>query len=184
MLDRVLRGNHEKRPRNFARLPLHGDLALIHYFEQRRLRLGRSAVNFICQQNISEDGAGLEVEALLGSGIDRGTEQIAGEHVAGELDALKSAIQRTGERLSQSGLSHARNAFNQQMPASEHRHQSETNHFIASADDASNSALQTLSALMQGSDLILQEATHLCVIVPSLNAIPKKVLTVSNPIVQ
>ena len=65
MFDRVLRGDHQKRLRQRVRVRVDRDLAFVHGFEQRGLRLGRGAVDFVGQQHVGEDRAALEFELLL-----------------------------------------------------------------------------------------------------------------------
>ena len=49
MFDRILRGDHQERLRQRIGMGVHGDLPFVHGFEQRRLRLRCSAINFIGQ---------------------------------------------------------------------------------------------------------------------------------------
>ena len=57
--DRVLRGEDDKRVGQIIRLAVHGDLVLLHRFQQCGLRLAGGTVNFIRQQQIRHDRAGL-----------------------------------------------------------------------------------------------------------------------------
>ena len=45
-------------------LAIHGDAILLHDFQERGVRLGRSAVDFIGQQELREDRAGAKAELL------------------------------------------------------------------------------------------------------------------------
>ena len=62
------------------------DLALLHAFEQRRLRLGGGAVDLVAQHDVGEDRAGpeLEVALLLVEDVDAG--DVGGQQVGRELD--------------------------------------------------------------------------------------------------
>ncbi len=62
VLDRVLRGDHDERVGQRAGLALDRDLALLHRLEQRRLRLGRRAVDLVGQQQVREHRALAEPE--------------------------------------------------------------------------------------------------------------------------
>ena len=62
LLDRVLRGQHEERLGQRCRVPPDGDLVLLHRLQQRRLRLGRRAVDLVGQDHVGED------RALAGTG--------------------------------------------------------------------------------------------------------------------
>ena len=64
-LDGILRGHHEERQFELMRGGAAGDGALLHGFEQRGLRLGRGAVDFIGQHQVGEDGARLEAQRLV-----------------------------------------------------------------------------------------------------------------------
>ena len=63
-LDRVLRRQHEERRRQRPRLAERRHAPFLHRFEQRRLRLRRRAVDFVGQQQVGEDRAGVEDELL------------------------------------------------------------------------------------------------------------------------
>ena len=62
-------------------------------------------------------GPGLELELLGVRVIDGDAEHVAGQHVAGELQAVEAAGDRSRQRLRQRGFAHARHVFDQQMPA-------------------------------------------------------------------
>ena len=57
LLDGVLRGEHEERLGQLERLPADGDLLLLHRLEQRRLHLGRRAVDLVGEHDVGEDRA-------------------------------------------------------------------------------------------------------------------------------
>ena len=59
-LDRVLRREHVERLGELVGAPLNGDAVLLHRLEQRRLRLGRRAVDLVGQHDVGEDRAGRE----------------------------------------------------------------------------------------------------------------------------
>ena len=62
-LDRVLRRQHEERRRQRVGLLADRDRLLLHRLEQRRLRLGRRAVDLVGQHDVREDRPALELEA-------------------------------------------------------------------------------------------------------------------------
>ena len=143
MLDRILRGDHQKRLRQRIGVRVHRDLAFVHGLEQRRLRLRRGAVDFVGQQNVGEDRAALEFELLLGGGVDRNAQHVGRQHVAGELHALKTAIESARQRLAKRGLAHAGNAFDQQVSAGQHGNQGEADDFVLAADDFAERVFQS-----------------------------------------
>jgi hypothetical protein len=85
VFERVLRGDDHEGPRQRVRVPVDGDLGLIHGFEQGGLRLGRGAIDLVSQQEIGEDRARLELEGFRLDVINGDAENVGREHVAGEL---------------------------------------------------------------------------------------------------
>ena len=142
MLHRILRGDHQKRLRQFVRVRVDRDLAFVHGFEQRRLRLRRGAVDLVGQQHVGEDRAALELELLLQRGVHRDAEHVGRQHVAGELHALKGAIDGAGERLSQRSLADSGNAFDQQVSAGEDADQREAHDIVFAANHAAQRFFQ------------------------------------------
>ena len=128
VLHRILRGDHHERPRQRVRVAVDGDLRFVHGFEQRGLRLGRGAVDLVGQQEIGEDGAGLEFEDFGVRVVDGDAEHVAGQHVAGELQAVEAAGYRAGQRLRQRGLADAGHVFDEQMAARQQRDQRQADH--------------------------------------------------------
>src|SRR5512146_122544 len=91
---------------------------------------------------MGEYRAAFEFKLLFDGGVDGDAQHVAGEHVAGELDALKTAIQRAGQRLRQGSLADARNAFNQEVATGQQRHNGQTNRLVLPAYDAAQSTFQ------------------------------------------
>ena len=70
---------------------------LLHRLEQRALRLGRGAVDFVGEHQLRKDRAALKAE-LAGLAVeDRHAEHVGGQQVAGELHALKRQAERLGD---------------------------------------------------------------------------------------
>ena len=135
MFDRVLGRENQERLRQRIRMHVDSDLGIVHGFKQRGLRFGRGAVDFVRQQDIREDRSMLEFELLLDGGIDGDPQHVRGQHVAGELDPLKAAVECPGERLAQGRFTHPWNAFNQQVATGEDRYQRQADHLILAAND-------------------------------------------------
>ena len=74
--DRVLCGKDDKRLRQIIRFAVHCDLMFFHRFQQRGLRLAGGTVNFICQQQIRHDRAGLVDELVRFFIIDREADDV------------------------------------------------------------------------------------------------------------
>ena len=124
------------------RMRVDRDLPFVHRFEQSGLRLRSGAVDFIGQQNIGEDRAALEFKFLLGSGVDRDAQHVRRQHVAGELDALKSAVDGAGDGLAERGLADSRDAFDQQVAFGENGDQGEAENVVFAANNAAQGGFQ------------------------------------------
>ena len=106
-----------------------GDLAFVHGFEQRRLRLGSGAIDLVGQQEIGEDRSGLELELLRVRVVDGDAEHVARQHVAGELQAVKAAVYGARQRLREGGLAHAGHVFDEKMTAGQQADEGQPHHF-------------------------------------------------------
>jgi hypothetical protein len=111
--------DYEKRRRQRVRRPVGRDLALLHGFEQRALRLGGCAVDFIGEHELREDRSLVKLEAAAVAMEHGNAEHIGGEQIARELNALIGQTQRFGEGMRQSGLADSRQVLDEQMAARE-----------------------------------------------------------------
>jgi len=107
-------------------------LAFVHGFEQRRLRLGRGAVDFIGEQDVGKNRPALELKLLFDGRVDGNSQKIRWQHVAGELHPLKSTVDGAGQSLSQRCLTNARNAFDEQVSTGEDADQCEADDIVLS----------------------------------------------------
>ena len=119
LVRRVLRGDDEEGIGQGAGLALGGDLALLHGFEQCALGLGRGAVDLVGQDQLGEDGTGMEVEAFRCAVVDRHPDDVCGQQVAGELDALVVQVEEGGQEMGEGGLAHARQVLDEQVSAAQ-----------------------------------------------------------------
>jgi hypothetical protein len=89
----------------------------LHRLEQRGLGLRRRAVDFVGEDDLREDGAGLEGElAAAGFGVfldDLGAGDVGGHQIGRELDAAEAEVHRIGERFDEERLRKAGHAFEQ-----------------------------------------------------------------------
>ena len=113
-----------------------GDLRFVHGFEQRRLRFRRGAVDFVGQNDVGENRAGLELELLVDLVVDADADHVARQHVGGKLHAVKRAVKRVRQGLGQRGFADAGHIFDQQVAAAEQRDQCEADGFILAANHA------------------------------------------------
>ena len=135
LLDGVLGGQHHEQLRQVVGLLAHGDLVLAHGLEQRRLHLGRRAVDLVGQQHIVEQRAGPELELAALLAVDVGADQVRRQQVGRELDAVEIALDALGERLHGSGLGQSRHALHEHVAVAEHAHQHGIDELLL-ADDA------------------------------------------------
>ena len=115
LLDRILGGHHQEQCRQWPSLPAHRHLPLTHRLQQRRLHLGRRAIDFVGQQQGMENRPGLEFEAPVLRPPDLGAGQIGRQQVGGELHAGKIGLETRGQRPDGGGLGQSRRAFHQQV---------------------------------------------------------------------
>ena len=120
LLQRVLRRQHMKRPRQRVVLAGDRDAALLHRLQQRRLRARAGAVDLVGHQQLAEHRAGNEAErapAALAFLQHLGAENVGRHQVGGALDALVVEPEDRAERLDEPGLGEARHADQQRMAA-------------------------------------------------------------------
>ena len=87
------------------------DLVLLHGFQQGALDLGGGAVDFIGQDEVGEDGAFVDLEALVFLGVDERAHYVCGQQVRGELDAAELGVHGAGQSVDGQGFGKAWNAF-------------------------------------------------------------------------
>ena len=154
-LDGVLRRQNKERRFDLVLMPAHRARQLLHGFEQRRLRLGRRAVDFVGQQDVGEDRPGHEGPgAAAGAGLflnDVGAGDVGRHQVRRELDALEHQAERLGQRPHQQRLGRSRQAGDQAVAAHEQRdHHLFDDLFLSDndlADFAHDAALDFLETL-------------------------------------
>ena len=137
------------------RLPRHGDLSLLHGFEQCGLRLGGRAVDFIREDQIAKDRALLEDERSAGAfaGIDLRAGDVARQQVRRELNPRELTLQILRERLDRARLGEAGQAFHQEMAIGEQRDEQLIHHRLL-ADDGGGDALLEVEDLVAGGHVI------------------------------
>ena len=121
-----------------CRCAARGDLMFLHRLQQRRLRLGRRAIDFVGQDDVGEDRAFEELEAAAAGRLvflDHFRAGDVGRHQVGrELDAAELQRQGIGQRADHQRLGQARHADQQAMAAGEHGDQQLFDHLLL-ADD-------------------------------------------------
>jgi hypothetical protein len=125
LLDRVLRREYQKRRRQLVGLPPRRHAVLLHRLEERRLRLGRRAVDLVGEDDVREDRAAHEAEHAAPRGAvlleHVGARDVGGHQVGRELDAPEREREHFRECLDEQRLGEARHAHEQAVPAREQR---------------------------------------------------------------
>ncbi len=65
-----------------------GDLAFLHGLEQRALGFRGRAVDLVGQDQLGKDGAAVKFELIAVPTVNGHADDVGGQQVAGELDAL------------------------------------------------------------------------------------------------
>jgi hypothetical protein len=115
LLHRVLGGQHHEEPGQGIGPLAHGDLVLRHGLQQGRLDLGRGPVHLVRQQDVVEQRPLAELELALLVAVDVGADEVRGQQVRGELDAVEVALHGLGQGLDGGGLGQTRHALHQQV---------------------------------------------------------------------
>ena len=122
VLDRVLRRQHQERLVEAVRLVADGDRALLHRLEQRALHLGGGAVDLVGEDDVGEDRALVDGELQRPRVVDQRADQVGGQQVGRELEALERQMAGLGQRLDDQRLGQAGQALEQHVAAGEQRH--------------------------------------------------------------
>ena len=128
-------------------------LPLLHHLEQRRLHLGRRAVDLVREQEVAEHRAELGVEVGVVGPEDPRPDEVARDEVGRELDALEAAAQDGRCRLDRQRLRQARHALDQQVAAGEQADEHPLEHRLLAGDDPPDLEERLLELLQElGSD--------------------------------
>ena len=118
-----------------------GNLCFAHCLQETALRLRCGAIDLVCQHDVGKNRSGYELKALFLPVKHGDTDDVGRQQVAGELNALERAIQRSGQAVCQCGLADSRHIFKQKMTTrqkADHRH---LDHVGFSLDDQRNIVL-------------------------------------------
>jgi hypothetical protein len=116
-----LRGEDEEWIRQLEAVALDRDLPLLHRFEQRRLGLRRSAVDFIREHDVGEDGAGAQRKRAVPRIQHVSAGDVGGQQIRRELDAADRGSQGRREGFDERRLGDTGDPFEQHVPAREQR---------------------------------------------------------------
>ena len=143
---RILRRQHEERIGQRMRHAIHGDVIFLHALEQRALRFWRRAIHLIDEDNLRKERPRMKHEPLLLAVENRIADDVRRQHVARELNPPKLQPDRARQRVRKRRLPHARQIFDQQMPAPEQARDRETHGGFLADDDLADLGDERLDA--------------------------------------
>ena len=111
------------------------DLPLGHDLQQRRLHLGRRAVDLVGEHEVGEDRAELGVEGVLAGLVDAGADDVGRHQVGGELQAGELAADGGRQGLDRERLRDAGHALEQHVSAGEQRDEHPLDQAVLADDD-------------------------------------------------
>lgn len=136
LVRRVLGGNDEKWLGQRAGFAFGRDLTFFHGFEQGALGLRRGAIDFVGEYHLGEDRAGVEVKGTGAAIEDRDADDVRGQHVAGELDALEFQAQYARQNVGQGSLANPRQVFDEKVATCQQAGDRQPDRPILAEDDA------------------------------------------------
>ena len=95
-----------------------------------------SAVNFIGEDEIGEDGTFFGVEGAGILPIGHRTDEVGGKEIGGKLNPLKLAIDDLCQRVAQKGFGESWDTFEKEMSSCEKGDHSAVDHVCLTDDDA------------------------------------------------
>ena len=129
------------------------DVLFLHRLQQRRLGLGRGAVDLVSQDEVGENRTVHKPEtAASGIGIDFqhiGAGDVRWHEVGRELNALVAQFQRARQGRYQQGFRQTGHADKQRMAATKDRHQHLFHHLVLADDDPAEFIFHLTIDLMQ-----------------------------------
>ena len=134
-----------------------GDGLLGHGFQKRGLGFRGGAVDFVGEDEIAKDGAGLELEDAVAFVIiddDGGADDVGGHEVRGELDAGELEVEDLGEGADEThGFAEAGDAFQQGMAADHQAEDGLCDDVFVADDDLGDFGFDGVVAGFEVSDL-------------------------------
>ncbi len=140
LFDRILGRQNKKWFGQFVRLSSDGHRMLLHGLEQRGLRLGGSAIDFVREEDLRKDGTFCECElpvACLGLLNNVCSGNVRGHQVGCELNAMELEIHGLCKRSDHEGFGEPWHSFQKAMATRKHRDQELLDRFVLANDHLS-----------------------------------------------
>ena len=138
LFDRVLRRQNEERLLEDVRRAADRDLLLLHRFEQRGLHLGRSAIDFVREDDVGEDRTLLHRELPVGLIVDLGSNDVRRQEVGCKLDSAERRVDRFGQSPHGERLRESRNTLEEHVTAGQQAYEESLDHVVLADDAAAN----------------------------------------------
>jgi hypothetical protein len=116
------------------------------------LYFGGSAVDFVCEDEVGENGAEAGGEGSVFGVIDHGADDIGGEKVRCELNALESRLNRRGKGAHGERFGQTRNAFEEDVAIGQESDEETVHEMILADEDAPDFGSKGLHPRGGGSD--------------------------------
>jgi len=104
------------------RTAVHRDVILLHDLEERRVRLGRGAVDLVGQEELCKDRTRPEAELLLLHVEDGRASDVGRHQVGGELNPSETAAHDLAERPHEEGLPQTGETLDEYVSAGKEGH--------------------------------------------------------------
>src|SRR5438105_5186278 len=134
VIDWILRRDDHEGRLEVIPLPVHGDAAFGHRFQQRGLRTRRGAVDLIGEHRLRENRPGTELEFRCFLVEHRDAGDIGRQQIGRALNALERAADALGERAGEHRLGDAGHVFQQNVAFAEIRNERQRD-LLPLADD-------------------------------------------------
>ena len=142
LINRILRGQHQKRRGQRQCPPAQRHLPLLHGFEQRALHLRRRAVDFIRQHQVRKHRPlGGAVLALLRI-VNQRADNVRRQEVGGKLNAAEFRVNGRGQRPRRQGFGQPGHAFQQHVAIGEQAHQQPVHQILLTHNGIGNFGAQ------------------------------------------
>ncbi len=156
LLDGVLRGQHEERPRQIVGSAADRHLQFLHRLQQGGLRLGRRAVDLVGQQDVGEHRPLDEAELPRAGGAvlldDLAAGDVRRHQVRRELDAIELQVDGLRDGADHQRLGQARHADHQAVAAREQGREQIIDDVLLPDDDAGDLLLEFLARFAEAGD--------------------------------
>jgi len=113
-----------------------GDLALLHGFEECALDFGGGAIHLVGEDDVGENGTFAWGEVAAMGVVDQGTDDVAGEEVGRELDAVEGRVEASRDGDDAESFAKSGDAFDEDVVAGDEGGEESVEQLLLAHDDA------------------------------------------------